>query len=25
MASVAERVFGIINEQLGVEKDKITL
>ncbi len=25
MASVEERVFGIINEQLGVEKDKITL
>jgi len=25
VASVAERVFGIINEQLGVEKDKITL
>ncbi len=25
MASVAERVFGIINEQLGVDKDKITL
>ena len=25
MASVEERVFGIINEQLGVDKDKITL
>ena len=25
MASVEERVFGISNEQLGVEKDKITL
>ena len=25
MASVAERVFDIINEQLGVDKDKITL
>ena len=25
VASVEERVFGIINEQLGVDKDKITL
>ena len=25
MASVAERVFGIIHEQLGVDQEKITL